>query len=519
MTPDKISRLHQRKKFYRLLFHGIDNEEYIRLFQNKDDYTNITFWNNIDELNNYVENNRFNANTYFSLATTDGQGGTTENLKYRYFLAWDFDKKIDHNLDAKEIMFRFKALKLWYHAIIDSGNGFHVYMIIEKTDDINQVDEVTKAIGAKLGADPQAMLQTQVLRVPITFNLKDNTKKYVNIIKMYNENIRPYKLADLHKRFCKTEPENSDRTIKYALNKTNFPPCIENMLQGVESGNRHFALMRLISFLKVYRYTQSEAWNIIKEWNNKNDPPFGDNELDYQFNYIWEKQYNCFGCITQDIEIQALIKKYCNFEACKNKSKENVIFIEGETLQMEYKLCKSLEKPKRDMFQLKGNHLLIIGVLKNNHEGIYTNEIIDRLTYKGKCCISPKTFSSVVNDLKNNGYITIIKGNKRKAENDFYKINNIKCEEIEKFNMSYFIVLGVIKENISAEDFKVYCYLRYRLAKGLSVTQDKLADELGVTQQNISLHIQNLLREKYLELKYVDYSGNVFSSNVYKVNY
>lgn len=536
-TKDKIDRLYERKKFFMLLFAeaigkgcNLLDDQYITLFQkihkkdSQDDFLNVQSFKNIDDLIEYVDKHRYNAETYFNLATTDGNGRATENLKYRYFLAWDFDKKDNPDLNSKEIMFRFKNLNLWYHAIVDSGNGYHVYLMIKKTDDLKKVDEVTKAIGAKLGADPKAMLPTQVLRVPITFNCKNDKAKQVNIIYMFDKNtVNPYDVHKLYDKYCKTKTDietgKPDITIKYVLNKSVFPPCIASMVKGVTDGDRNFALKRIISFLKLYRYSRSESWNVVKEWNYRNSPPMSDNELEYQFNYIWEKDYNCFGCITNDAQIQAQIIQYCDKESCKSKSKDEILFVEGETIQMEYKICKKLEPQKKaNVLQLKGNHLLLLSVLKNNPEGRYTNEIIERLTYKGKCCISITTLNKILNELADNGYIDKTQGNKRKSEKDFYKMNNIKCDEINKFNMSYFTVLGVIKENISAEDFKVYCYLRYRLSKGLNVIQDKLADELGVTQQAISIHIQNLLREKYLELKDIDYSG-VFNANIYKINF
>jgi len=518
---DKIDKMYERKKFFMMLFseaigegNNLKDNEHIRLLQTM---KKPRFFNNIDDMNNYIENNRFGVNTFFNLSTTDNKAGRTENLKSRYFLAWDFDKKNDSALDAKEIMFRFKKIKLWYHILVDSGNGYHVYTIINKTDDLQKVEEVTKAIGKKLGADPDAMLKTQVLRIPYTFNVKDKPKQ-VNIIKMYpKDTVKPYDIEKLFKKYCNKVSE--DRTIKYALDKSKFPPCIVNMLKGVSDGDRNFAMKRLISFLKLYKYSQSESWNIIKEWNYRNKPRMPDKELEYQFNYIWSKPYNFCGCIiSKDTELQAKLNIYCDKEACRNKSKDDILFVEGKTIQIEYKICKKLEPQRKGVFQLKGNHLLLISIFKNNPEGLGTDEIIRSLTYKSKCCLSKKTLGEALNELSENGYLTKIKGNRRIKEKDFYKLNDIKCEEMEKFNLSYSSALGVIAKLISPEDFKIYCYLRYRLSKGLTITQDKLADELGMERTTITYHINNLMESKYLELKYVDYS-NGYGRNVYKINH
>lgn len=520
MKLDRIDRLYERKKFLKIIFDKLGEKEHIRIFQCKDDFNKVTFWNNIDDLNEYIEKNIFSTNTYFNLATTDGQGGTVENLLCRYCLAWDFDKKLDNSIDAKEIMFRFNSLKIYYHAIIDSGYGFHVYMCINKTNDLKMVEEVSKAIGNLLGADPKAMLQTQILRVPHTFNFKDGKREYVNIIHQYpKETIKRYDIEALYKRFCnKINKEPDDRTTNYVTSQTNFPPCVLNLLNGVDKGNRNFALMRLISFMKLYKYNKAQTWNVIKEWNVKNKPPIKDKELESKFNYSWEKKYICCGCITNNSELQIQLSKYCDKEKCRSSRKSDVYFVAGETLQMEYKICKKLEKQQKNLFQIKGNHLLIICILKNDPEGLNTKDFKNKLTYEGKCCLSDKTISKVLQELTDNGYITRKVGNKRKKESDFYKINEIKCEEMEKFNLNYSLLLGVLYRKITTEDFKVYCYMRYRLQKGLSLSQEKLADELGIGQPVISKHIKKLIDAKYIEFKGVSFNNNIYGNNEYRLN-
>lgn len=518
---DKIKKLYDRKTFFRTLYaealdghNNLTDNQQFRLFQKKDDFTKVTFYNNVDDMNIYIENNKYSSNIYFTLATTDGKGGAEDNLMYRYFLAWDFDKKLDDTIDSKEIMFRFKKLHLWFHCIVDSGNGYHVYTCIEKTNDLKRVEEVTKALGEKLGADPEGMLQTQVLRVPLSINLKDKPKQ-VNIINIFTDKIKRYNINKLYKNYCQFNNTKGDRTIQYAIHNSNFPPCITNILKGIDEGDRNFCLKRLISFLKIYRYSESEARNIILEWNNKNHPPIDEKEMEYQFNYIWNKEYKCFGCRTDDNNLQKSIEKYCNKEQCTNNHKNETLLIDGITVEMEYKLCKKIEPQKEDILQLRGNHLLIICILKNNPKGIELNKIIDELTYNGRCSLSHTTLMKVLKELLEYNYITKIKKN----EIDIYKINPIRCQEIERFNLSYFAVLGVIKEDITSEDFKIYCYLRYRLSKGLSLMQDKIADELGITQQAVSLHIQNLLNEKYLEIEHEkSKNNNQYDVNIYRIN-
>ncbi|MBT2157937.1 hypothetical protein KK420_18780 [Clostridioides difficile] len=74
-------------------------------------------------------------------------------------------------------------------------------MLINKTNNIKLVSEVTNTLINKLGADKQANLSTQVLRVPYTYNIK-NTTKQVKIIHQ-DKNIYRYDIEKLAKNIAK----------------------------------------------------------------------------------------------------------------------------------------------------------------------------------------------------------------------------------------------------------------------------------------------------------------------------
>ena len=516
---DKIDILYARKKFFRIIFPELREGEYIRILQKKDDFCKVTFWNNIDDMNNYIEKYKFSCNTYFSLSSTDKNGGTIENLKHRYCIGLDFDKKLDNSLDVKEIMFRFKKIgNLWYHGIIDSGNGYHTYICIEETNDINKVVQVTKSLGKLLGADNKAELATQILRVPLTYNSKNNKSKQVNIIHMFEKNtIKPYDIDKLYSKYCNNDYID-DRIIKYEMKNTNMPPCIENILQGVTEGERNFYLKRLISYFKLYGYNKSESSIMIKEWNNKCDPSLGEHELEYQFNYIWDKPYKCFGCKTTDITIQTQIAKYCNKNLCKNKGR-NIQYENKDMVTIEYKICRKLEKIRRkSSVKLDSNEFFILSVLKNNPEGLKTSELINKITYKNKCCLSKPTINKVLNNLSDKKFISITTGIKSKKEENFYKVKCITCDNLNKINISYFAIVGVITGLISSSDLLVYTYMRYRINENLNLVESEIASLLGMTQQSLSTHIRNLIEAKYIEFKGKDFKNNKYGNNVYSLN-
>ena len=84
------------KKFFKTIYRGIDlEEEQIRIFQNdqKETYSKVTYFNDIDDLVNFsISKYNYYNNTYFTLATTDKEGGKEENLKYRYCIALIFNQ-------------------------------------------------------------------------------------------------------------------------------------------------------------------------------------------------------------------------------------------------------------------------------------------------------------------------------------------------------------------------------------------------------------------------------------------
>ncbi|MDJ8959874.1 hypothetical protein PTK51_15435, partial [Clostridium perfringens] len=75
---DILDKKYKVKKFLNTIFREIDfTKENIRTLQtNKNGYTKVSYFADIDELTDYSTSkySRYN-NTYFQLATTDGAGG------------------------------------------------------------------------------------------------------------------------------------------------------------------------------------------------------------------------------------------------------------------------------------------------------------------------------------------------------------------------------------------------------------------------------------------------------------
>lgn len=533
MTSDRIDRAYKQKKFFGTLYDTeiiaggmFKDNQHMRIFQAKDDFTKVEFFNNIDDAINYISSRTYGINTYFTLSTTSGKSGTEKDLITRTVIAFDFDKKdFSDDFTHVDLINNFKELKLWYHALIDSGNGYHAYMMLEPTKDIDRVVKVTKEIGKRLGADIQAMKSTQILRVPYTFNVKDPTRqKQVNIMKLFDkETIRRYNIDDLYSRFCENEKDKQrgtgDKVTSHIINNTNIPDCIEKMLlEGSKEGTRYEDLQKIVVTLRARNKSLNEIKALVKEWAYKSR--YKDN-LDYRTEHIYNNlkhiKLDCKGC-------KHSYKCYDKVESDFNYPDDFTVMTISETHAS--KLKPSKRKGARVM---QSNDILIYGILKNHADGLYRSEIEKELTYKNTICLSKPTLTKALQSLEENKFIEVTTEERGKK---FYKLKESRADVELTYNISYGATYEAVKGNITTEELRLYNYMRYlhhkeqrensKALKGnlFQFTQIDLAKAMGVTQGRISVMINNLLDELLLSVWYREPSkNNGFDYYIYRLNY
>jgi predicted transcriptional regulator len=531
---DKLDIMYERKKFFKIVFPTLEPGEYIRVFQNnkteleqdreKTIYSNVEFFNNIDDMNEYIEKKKFNKNTYFNLSTTDGKSGEFESLKTRSVLAFDFDKKDNEGLTVQDIVNRFKDIKLWYHVIVDSGHGFHTYTCIESTTDLQKVDELQCILGTKLKADMGAVKTTQILRCPFSFNIKYKPTKQVNIIFQYDKStIKRYSINNLYNRFCtaaKTSKADNigNKATEYTLkNHSKIKPCIANILaKGSFEGNRNADLQKIVVTLRRLNKSLSEVQYICKEWNSKNKPQLAEHELTYQVKNLYDNMlqvsYECKGC------------KHTN--ECFSVIESDFEYIEGEDIvTIEYKVAKKLKYSRRS--KMGGNELLIFNVLKHFDKELSIDDIIKHLTYDNKCRLSLKTIRDTLNKLLEDDLIIQHKGIKKQGIKDTYTINQIRAKADTIFKMSYFPTLICIYRIITPGELRLYTHMRYKhdlavkdgKAKGniFRINQVELAEDLKTDQAKVSRMIQGLIKAKILEIWETKINDKGFEYHTYRL--
>ena len=533
---DKIDRMYKLKSFLMELYkpcisegNNLQDDEYITTFQYNGNFKKTDHYKNIDDLVTFgIRKNNLYCNTYFNLATTDGQARATENVKRAYCIALDFDAKdLKENCNIEYIQAKFKENRLWYNAIVSSGNGFHYYIFIDPTEDIDLVVEVTNKLALLLGADTKATLPTQILRLPYTYNVKEESnKKLVKLVYLDSQSKRK-DIKQLAKKFLLKESIYKSKSIEYTIKNTNIPNCIASILEnGSVEGSRNIDLQKMVISLRLRNKSLETVLNLAKEWNNKNSKKLNQNELEYQTKYIYENvKYIDLGC-----------KECQNKGNCWNGTVSQFDFSNDfKVLQMVETTTRYLKKNNRKgIKQMNGNQLLVYSILKCHSDGLYKDEIIKEITYKDKklkkvtVAISEKTLRKTLKELEENKFITVETVGKKKL----YRVKETRNKVDLTYNISFGATFECIKNNITIEELRLYNYMRYlhnkeqrenpKALKGniLQVNQTDLAKDIGVTQGRISQMIENLLDEKLISIWYRGQSkNNSFEYYVYRLNY
>lgn len=532
---DIIDKKYKLKKFLKTIYRGIEEEEYIRVFQNNKDgtYSKVTYFNDIDDLINFSINKyNYSNNTYFQLSSTDGNGGSEENLKYRYCLAFDFDKKdLGAEFNHKDIVNKFRDLKIYCHCIVDSGNGYHAYIMINKTNDFNKVNEVQKVLCEKLGADKNAIKSTQILRIPYTYNVKNQLKtvRIVHLEDRHSDKFKAYDIDFLYKKNCinKEVAKDTEKKIKHILNNTNVPECIAEILKnGSVEGKRYKDLCNIVVELRLKNKSLGEIKEVCKEWALKSNY---DDNLEYRIEHIYENK----------LSLELNCKECEHYSECYSRVMSDFEYNEDDIIltMSETTISKLKKSTRKGVKVMKANDLLVYSILKNNVGGLNIDEIIKELTYTKKkkvinVALSEKTLRSALKSLIENGFTRVEKGIKKDGIKDRYIVNDVKSKAELTYNISYGATYTCVKGLISVEELRLYNYMRYlhhkeqrenpNALKGnlFQINQIELAKHLGVTQQRISDMISNLVDEKIIGIWYRQPSkNNGFEYNIYRLIY
>ena len=501
--------------FYKILFDinqetndfNLEECEYIRIVAIKanDKGVIITrFFKHKSEIEEFVKKYKYSFNIYIGLSTVKGQGGTESYMYKRRALMVDFDRK-DYPLYktvedfSGHIKARIKILFL--HMVVDSGNGYHFYIATNQLKNAQRMADVNNALGKILGADLKATLSTQIVRLPTSLNLKDmENPKPVSIV-VNNLETAPDKFRRYNILKIENIIESYSRNIEILNKAPQTPPqeykkcssyfCIEVMMaEGVNQGERNFALGRIVKYLKdIKGYTEFNALKAVQDWNLRCNPPKSPQIIEHDFKLYWDGNYKLLGCNVPNPRDQQTIYRFCD------KSKCNAIFentkndeVEGVELAFDNNIFYSHKKPMK------------------------RKDIVRGLTGRKTkvCCVSDNTLRKILTDLVDKKMI--IYDNNQKI----YALTNIPNYGAGYTRYYYSATLLLVNKIITPKEYLVYLCLIRNLQTNKNVVYDTLADDLDMDKGDISRAVRGLHEAGCLTIdKSYNEKGKIY--NVYKI--
>lgn len=477
-----------------LVFPSLSRSEYIGIFM-KDKYRpRVEFFETKKEVEILSKGIFRSCDTYITLSTCIKVNGkltkSSENMHRRYCLGFDFDKKdFEGQLDnIHDFTTHFNnTTGLFIHFVVDSGNGYHMYVGIEETADIARVTDITRRYAALSGADLANISQAQSLRLPCTINYKDPSKPMaVNIVAGYtnDDRFRRYSLDYLESHLRKLEKTAGIRRPSKKKNiRKKFKgmyPCISNIMSnGVPKGERNKCLGRLVSYFRDIAMVDPEtALEAIIGWNKRCSNLCSeaerktDKEITSDFNRYWEnRKYNLLGCVSESNSISEILIKYCDKANCpKHKLNSNVDNDKFFILDKRYTTNKCLNS-------LKGYAYVILKVLLESTATYKVSELTDMTGF------SEQTTSRTLKSLLDLELI-----NKRLLEGiSVYKARNFAApKEKQYITLPNILFDMLIRRDISEQELVLYIAIRRNAYSGRKCTQVKLGKLLGLTERSIS---------------------------------
>ena len=464
-------------------------DEYIRIVGLKagSSFSRIWYVTTFDEFKNTIFKYKNSLNLYVTSSTTSGNtGGTKQDMFRRQILFFDFDKKdypTYHTFDDFVDHFKKAIPDLFYHCAVDSGNGFHFYVAIENTEDIERISNINKKLIVILGADKKAGSITQIMRIPSSLNLKKSDDNLVKVIvnTCGTDKFKPYTLEKLESII-----DRIDRNQKFDEEKKNLPKqvyqgilkpfyCVKKMIsEGADTGDRNFCLGRITNFYKYNGYTNHRAKELILEWNNRCRPPKSEQEVIKDFERYWETDYKLLGC---NIDHKTL-EKFCDKSNCTVSYN-----FSGNTSIIKISNCVLANKFLR---KYDGYHYLILLILSQFKDPVSKKIIKDALTdtKTQKTCMCNRTLDKILANLQNGKLIC------KSAAGYSYSDPPNYGKGYTLFNQK--IIDFIVNKEVSQSQFKVFICIVRNLKSGTNTAYETLSENLLMDSSCISKHIKKL---------------------------
>lgn len=466
------------KSYYNLLFpEKLKEGEYIKIigFHKDNGQPCQDFVKDFNEFEYSINLKRKCYNVFVCLSTCTDKGSKLEDLISRHVLFLDIDKKDNPDIKPSDIYKAFKERmpNIFIHCLIDSGHGYHVYIGIEKCNDMNKVTAITKeianALKGRIVFDEKAMLGTQLARIPKTINFKDYKAEgevWCNIVSnnIENEKFRRFTCNEILKLIS-----SKNVTVKKSF------PCIENMIQnGAVKGERNFCIGRIYSFYKNCGLTDKDILAKVYEFNSKCQPPKSERELISEFNGFKNRNYRYMTlCKFSNERYNKILSKYCSPECkAKDDKKDTTAYFELNSY-----FAQSVFVRKHSPMDI------LILIIISSAKCITRKQLVSMFAIENS--FSERTI------LKHLSALVDAKLVEKVGRNYYIRKSKHLSSKVLKINVEYVNML--ISKKLSITTLPVYIAL-YTLVKSLHSCCDynELSYYTGIDKANISRYIAQL---------------------------
>lgn len=169
------------QSFFNALYNGTEHDIELRaLPSGKQLFTTST---NTAQIEKFIKEH-IGENLYFGVCTREGQKGNKEAAREVPALWVDIDYKDfpGGEEEAKEFL---KTFHIPPSIVVNTGNGLHLYWLFKEPEKARpQIEAYLKGLTKKMRGDIKAAELARILRIPGTFNQKNNQKKPVRLIEL-----------------------------------------------------------------------------------------------------------------------------------------------------------------------------------------------------------------------------------------------------------------------------------------------------------------------------------------------
>ena len=379
---------------------------------------------------------------------------------------------------------------------VNSGHGYHAYWLLDEPVKAWKVNSLLRNISNRTGSDGKVAESARIMRLPATINNKNEPVK-CEVVEF--NNVDPLSFQEWLDIAGIKATDIQDNRFKQQSNiklPDTDKPCINSILKGVEQCQRNWALGRLTKWLQAEGYPKDKSFELVKKWNQSNEPPQEVNEMERSFKAYWHGDYKLLGCKIPSTELQANLKGHCNRHTCKLGARFDKLIFENQ-VSINNRIFN--EYP-----YISGYEIIVYGVLLAEPEGLNTTNLKEELTSRnGRKCMSRQKLMDTIDKLNSLGLIDVRYRHTQK------RATFCKATKKGTYGLGYTLLSnGAINMAICGEvtpaELKLYLLLmKYAFRSGQAFpATTTLGKELGIHRTNVSKYLKNLEQARMIKRHY-----------------